>query len=124
MADNYLERQYEKWKEGGRSVTRRDVPSLETLLGRLSDPETQADTSYILKQAQIDAVARAVGKIPGAEMLDVKSSESDGSLTVSCADKALLGAAAMVARLKAAELHLRARVTEGPGYCMIELYKA
>jgi len=124
MADNFLEKQYEKWREGGRSAVKRDVPSLEALLARVSQPEGQADTSYILKQAQLDAIERAVRKIPGAEMLDVESSESDGSLTVSSADEALLGAAAMVARLKAAELHLRARVVTMPGYCTIELYKA
>lgn len=106
MADNYLEKKYEEWKNG-KPVVRRTVPSLETLLKRLGDP-SGPDPDYQVKQAQLDAIVRAASLV-GPDM-KFSSSEADSIVSVTGDDPVLLGEAVLAIRLKAAELRLNAEI--------------
>lgn len=108
MADNYLEKKYEEWKNGKPAV-RRTNPSLETLLKRLSDI-AEPDFSYTVKQAQLDAIVRAAGLLGGE--LEYRCDESQSSITISGKDCFAMAQAILVMRLKAAELRLRAEIID------------
>ena len=63
MADNYLERREEALRTGGRTVVRRNTPSLDTLL--LKNRSYRAfDTSYVVARRQLDAIVSVNTKIP------------------------------------------------------------
>lgn len=63
MADNYLERREEALRVGGRTVVRRNTPSLDTLL--LKNRSYRAfDTSYVVARRQLDAIVSVNTKIP------------------------------------------------------------
>ena len=104
MADNFLEKQYEEWKNGRPSV-RRNSPSLESLIGKLG-VKGEPDTSYIVKQAQLDAMVRAASALGYRQQFS--TDEAGASVTVSGDDAMMLGQAVLVIRLKAAELKLQA----------------
>lgn len=109
MADNFLETQYEKWKRCEKTVIRRANPSLETLLGRLAEWDAEehcALSATKVKQAQLDAIIRAVRKVTASE-LEISSCEEKGEIRLNAPDEKTAGALALAARLKAAELNLR-----------------
>ena len=117
MADNYLERRQEELRSG-RTVWRKDNPPLETLLHRLGAAHGEpADPSYLVRQAQLDALGRAAGMAVAAgsdgawaDALGLVSDEAAATLSLQHDDPFLLGQAALAARLKAAELGLRTSI--------------
>lgn len=104
MADNFLEKQYENWKNGKPSV-RRTVPSLESLIGKLV-VKGEPDPSYIVKQAQLDALVRTASALGYGQ--EFSTDEAGASVTVKGDDAMLLGQAVLAIRLKATELKLQA----------------
>lgn len=63
MADNYLERREEALRNTGRTIVRRNTPSLDTLLLR-SRSHRAYDTSYCVAMRQLEAIVSVNGKIP------------------------------------------------------------
>ena len=110
MADNYLEKKYEEWKNGKPAV-KRTVPSLETLLKRLGE-SSGPDPLYTVKQAQIDAVIRA-GKLVDNSLVFI-SDEASSTVSVTGGSSFILGQAVMAMKLKAAELRLQTETTQFP----------
>lgn len=110
MADNYLEKKYEEWKNGKPAV-KRTVPSLETLLKRLGE-SSGPDLQYTVKQAQIDAIIRA-GKLVD-DSLEFISDEASSTVSVAGTGPFILGQAVMAMKLKAAELRLQAETSQSP----------
>ncbi len=109
MADNFLEKRYEKLNSSGKTVIRRSNPSLETLLERLASWDSQEScvpSAAKVKRAQLDAVIRAVCKVTSSE-LEISSEEETGEIRFTAPDEKTAGALALAARLKAAELNLR-----------------
>ena len=107
MADNYLEKQYEAYKSG-RPVFRKVNPSLDSLLLRLEDKDSLTDESYIIKQAQLDAVIRTARLLAESDGIDFFADEASSSIELSgWHDETALGQVMLAMRLKAAELHLR-----------------
>lgn len=105
MADNYLEKKYEELQHG-RPVVRRSTPSLDTLVRRLA-VQQPGDASYVVKQAQLDAMVRTAAML-GTDVTFV-AEECTASIVASCASPrgmAALGKALLAIRLKAAELSL------------------
>ncbi len=63
MADNYIERREAELKSGGRTVYRRNTPSLDTLL--LKNRSHRAfDTSYAVAMRQLETIVSVNDKIP------------------------------------------------------------
>lgn len=63
MADNYLEKREEALRAGGRTIVRRNTPSLDTLL--LKNRSHRAyDTSYSVAMRQLEAIVSVNDKIP------------------------------------------------------------
>ncbi|MBO4743692.1 MAG: nitroreductase family protein [Bacteroidales bacterium] len=63
MADNYLERREEALRSAGRTVVRRNTPSLDTLL--LKNRSHRAfDISYVVARRQLDAIVSVNTKLP------------------------------------------------------------
>ena len=116
MADNYLEKKFEEYRSGT-TVIRKANPSLETLLRRMVDSAT-TNPSYVVKQAQLDAVVRA------AQLLELpvefSSDEAAAEIRYSGGSALECGQALLAMRLKAAELGLKA-VPAGSG--IIKVYK-
>ena len=110
MADNYLEKKYEEWKNGKPAV-KRTVPSLETLLKRLGE-SSGPDPQYTVKQAQIDAIIRT-GKLVD-DSLTFTSDEETSTVSVTGKGPFTLGQAVMAMKLKAAELRLHAEIIQSP----------
>ena len=110
MADNFLEKRYEKLNSSGKTVIRRPNPSLETLLGRLAAWDAQGSCTSApaakVKQAQLDAIIRAARKVTSSE-LEISSCEETGEIRFTAPDEKTAGALTLAARLKAAELNLR-----------------
>lgn len=107
MADNYLEKKYEEFVRG-RPVMRRNTPSLDTLLKKAADV-AEADLSYVVKQAQLDALVRSASLLGGQFVFESfeTSSNSAAFVKISSLDGLMcLGEAVLVVRLKAAELGL------------------
>ena len=105
MADNYLEKKYEELQHG-RPVVRRSTPSLDTLVRRSAGLQP-GDASYVVKQAQLDAMVRTAGML-GTDVTFV-AEESTASIVASCSsprEMVALGKALLALRLKAAELSL------------------
>ena len=63
MADNYLERREEALRSGGRTVVRRNTPSLDTLLLR-SRSHRAYNTSYVVAMRQLETIVSVNDKIP------------------------------------------------------------
>lgn len=111
MADNYLEKKYEELRQG-RPVLRRSTPSLDSLLKRACEA-CVPDLSYVVKQAQLDALVRSAGLADGSLSFETSetTSESAASVRIISADGAFeAGQAALAVRLKAAELALDSAV--------------
>lgn len=105
MADNYLEKKYEELQHG-RPVVRRSTPSLDTLVRRTADRHAN-DASYVVKQAQLDAMVRTAAML-GADV-SLTADERTASIVASCASPMgmiALGKVLLAIRLKAAELSL------------------
>ena len=120
MADNYLERKYEEWKSGKPAV-RRTAPSLDSLMKKAAeDPEE--DTSYKVKQAQLDAIVRSAAMLEDG--VSFQSDESSSTVSCEAGSEASLGAAQLAIRLKAAELKLHAAVLEACSFsCKVKIFK-
>lgn len=122
MADNYLEKKYDEYLHG-KNVIRRANPSLDTLLGKVAEPQERTDEGYAVKQAQLDAVMRSVTRLGlDAEM---SSDEPGGRIFLRGRSPEELGALTLAARLKAAELGLRSRqvLHQDEGLAEIMLYR-
>ena len=65
MADNYLERREEALKSG-RTVVRRNTPSLDTLL-RKNRSHRGYDTSYVVSMRQLRTIVSVNDKIPSSK---------------------------------------------------------
>jgi hypothetical protein len=113
MADNYLEKKYDEYLHG-RNVVRKVNPTLDGLLGRLA-PENRdagdrdegnaaAESGYLVKQAQLDAVMRSASML--ALPVEMTSEESRAEISLRSTSAFALGQASLACRLKAAELHL------------------
>ena len=63
MADNYLERREEALRSSGRTVVRRNTPSLDTLLIR-NRSHRAFDKSYVVAMRQLEAIVSVNDKIP------------------------------------------------------------
>ena len=63
MADNYLERREEALRSGGRTVLRRNTPSLDTLLRR-NRSHRAFDTSYAVAMRQLETIVAVNTKLP------------------------------------------------------------
>lgn len=111
MADNYLEKRYAEVFGAGSGVkARREVASLDTLLGRLA-AAGEADASYVVKQAQLDAMVRSANKLAEAADCQMVADEATASIRIcGCASELALGQLVLAMRLKAAELHLRCAI--------------
>lgn len=120
MADNYLEKKYEELRQG-RPVLRRNTPSLDSMLKKIGREGMTPDPSYVVKQAQLDAVVRSASLV--GEGLSFETFEtSDGNApsyvkAVTFDSGVLLGQAILAIRLKAAELGLCSKVE--PDSCQI-----
>ncbi|MBO4769133.1 MAG: nitroreductase family protein [Bacteroidales bacterium] len=66
MADNYLERREEALKSSGRTVVRRNTPSLDTLL-RKNRSHRGYDTSYVVSMRQLRTIVSVNDKIPSSK---------------------------------------------------------
>ena len=107
MADNYLEKK-EAALRNGAPVYVRNTPSLDTLLRRMS--ESQSDPLYIVKQAQLEAMERSA--LAYTPQVEISIDESKSAMSIS--GNGAAGAAA-VARLKAAELGLNPKLAKRAG---------
>lgn len=114
MADNYLEKKYEEWKNGKPSV-RRTSPSLESLIKKCRETGDR-DESYQVKQAQLDAIVRAAGELGYGSAFT--TDESLSAIRVENADTLELGECALAIRLKAAELKLCAKVVKAGSHSL------
>lgn len=84
MADNYLERREEALRTAGRTVLRRNTPSLDTLLLR-NRSHRAYDTSYVVAMRQLEAIVSVNDKIPSGrnaqtlrfKLIDVNSGGKD-----------------------------------------------
>ena len=108
MADNYLERKYDEYLHG-RNVVRKVNPTLDGLLGRLAAENRDAgnaaaESGYLVKQAQLDAVMRSASMLGLA--VEMTSDEARAEISLRGTSAFALGQAALACRLKAAELHL------------------
>ena len=63
MADNYLERREEELRSAGRTVVRRNNPSLDTLLRR-NRSHRAYDTSYVVAMRQLETIVSVNTKLP------------------------------------------------------------
>ena len=120
MADNYLERKYEEWKSGKPAV-RRTAPSLDSLMKKAAE-DSEEDTSYKVKQAQLDAIVRSAAILEDG--VSFQSDESSSTVSCKAESEVSLGAAQLAIRLKAAELKLHAKVQEaGLFSCKMKIFK-
>ena len=105
MADNYLEKRSEELSRG-KTVIRRSNPSLDSLLKSL---ETKvSDHSYVVKQAQLDALVRSASLL-GADVT-FRTDEASATISLECPDPLTAGECLLALRLKAAELKLGSRI--------------
>ena len=80
MADNYLERREEALRSGGRTVVRRNNPSLDTLL-RKNRSHRAFDTSYAVAMRQLETIVAVNPKLPSgrnAQTLRFKLLDAQG----------------------------------------------
>lgn len=105
MADNYLEKRSEELSRG-KTVIRRSNPSLDSLLKSLGTKVS--DPSYVVKQAQLDALVRSASLL-GADAT-FTADEASASIRLECPDPLTAGECLLALRLKAAELKLGSRI--------------
>ena len=105
MADNYLEKRSEELSRG-KTVIRRSNPSLDSLLKSLGTKVS--DPSYVVKQAQLDALVRSASLL-GADAT-FKTDEASATISLECPDPLTAGECLLALRLKAAELKLGSRI--------------
>ena len=106
MADNYLDKRSEELSRG-KTVIRRANPSLDSLLKSL-DTREASDPSYVVKQAQLDALVRSAALL-GTDA-DFSSDEASATVSLECGDLFTAGQCLLALRLKAAELRLGSRL--------------
>ncbi len=122
MADNYLEKKMEAFREG-KQVIRRQGASVESLLKILAE-DAAGEAGEPLKEpavmpAQLEAVLRAGRMVEGSEAFRYETDESAALIRVlgpSSPRKymVVLGEVLLAMRLKAAELHLCSSVSLRP----------
>ena len=105
MADNYLEKRSEELSRG-KTVIRRSNPSLDSLLKSLGTKVS--DPSYVVKQAQLDALVRSASLL-GADVT-FRTDEASATISLECPDPLTAGECLLALRLKAAELKLGSRI--------------
>lgn len=105
MADNYLEKRSEELSRG-KTVIRRSNPSLDSLLKSLGTKAS--DPSYVVKQAQLDALVRSASLL-GADAT-FRTDEASATISLECPDPLTAGECLLALRLKAAELKLGSRI--------------
>ena len=105
MADNYLEQRSEELSRG-KTVIRRSNPSLDSLLKSLGTKVS--DPSYVVKQAQLDALVRSASLL-GADAT-FRTDEASATISLECPDPLTAGECLLALRLKAAELKLGSRI--------------
>ena len=105
MADNYLEKRSEELSRG-KTVIRKSNPSLDSLLKSLGTKVS--DPSYVVKQAQLDALVRSASLL-GADAT-FRTDEASATLSLECPDPLTAGECLLALRLKAAELKLGSRI--------------
>ena len=66
MADNYIERREEELRNAGRTVVRRNTPSLDTLFLR-NRSHRSFDQSYIVAMRQLETIVSVNNKIPSSK---------------------------------------------------------
>lgn len=108
MADNFLEKQMDAYREG-RRVVRMQNPALDALLRKVGETGRELPSSEPVKQAQLDAAVRSASYT--GNDFTANASEASQSVTVEMADASAasferLGEIVMSIRLKAAELGL------------------
>lgn len=127
MADNFLERQMEAYREGVKVVRMQGRP-LDGLLRRLDVAFDVHSSSELVKQAQLDAAVRSASYI-GDDFTFVASEQAQ-SVVVKMADASelsllRLGGLVMAIRLKAEELGLKTTIShnEGEPSAEVKFYK-
>ena len=127
MADNFLERQMEAYREGVKVVRMQGRP-LDGLLRKLGEPFDGYSFSEPVKQAQLDAAVRSAS-YTGDDFTFV-ASEQTQSIVVEMTDASessllRLGGIVMAVRLKAEELGLKTVTShnEGEPSAEIKFYK-
>ena len=121
MADNYLEKKMEEFRQGAK-VVRRPGASLEGLLEIVASGEEVAPVvgkATGVMPAQLEAVLRAAKHLPEADSFRFDVDEAAATIRIlgpSSPRRYLidLGQVILAIRLKAAELHLRATVEIRP----------
>ena len=84
MADNYLEKREEALRTAGRTVLRRNTPSLDTLLLR-NRSHRGFDKTYVVAMRQLEAIVSVNNKIPSGrnaqelrfKLLDARTGGAD-----------------------------------------------
>lgn len=66
MADNYLERREEELRNAGRTVVRRNTPSLDTLFLK-NRSHRGFDQSYVVAMRQLETIVSVNNKIPSSK---------------------------------------------------------
>ena len=113
MADNYLERREEALRSGGRTVVRRNNPSLDTLL-RKNRSHRAFDTSYTVAMRQLETIVAVNPKLPSgrnAQTLRFKLLDAQGGGEDFCRFLRLGG--------YLPELHLPAAGTEPKAFIIV-----
>lgn len=113
MADNYLERREEALRSGGRTVVRRNNPSLDTLL-RKNRSHRAFDTSYAVAMRQLETIVAVNPKLPSgrnAQTLRFKLLDAQGGGEDFCRFLRLGG--------YLPELHLPAAGTEPKAFIIV-----
>ncbi len=105
MADNYLEKRSEELSRG-KTVIRKSNPSLDSLLKSLGTKVS--DPSYVVKQAQLDALVRSASLL-GADAT-FRTDEASATISLECPDPLTAGECLLALRLKAAELKLGSHI--------------
>lgn len=127
MADNFLERQMEAYREGVKVVRMQGRP-LDGLLRKLDEAFDVHSSSEPVKQAQLDAAARSASYT--GDDFTVVASEQAQSVVVKMDDASessllRLGGLVMTIRLKAEELGLKTTIchNEGEPSAEVKFYK-
>jgi len=116
MADNYLEKKMEEFREGRKAV-RRPSTSVEGLLKHISEPsDASSDT---VMGAQLEAMVRAAKHLPEADCFRFEIDEKAAAIRLLGPGSPRVhvmeaGELILAMRMKAAELHLYSKVETNP----------
>ena len=124
MADNYLEKKMEAFREG-KQVIRRQGTSVEGLLKVLAEDAVgkvevpAADAAGSVMPVQLEAIVRAASRLGESESFRIEVDEAGAVIRIlgpGSPRRYLLEAGGLILamRLKAAELHLRCSVSIQP----------